>query len=79
MFSFVLFENCYHPIYFPKRRSEQTKCHFFSILCRYEMWSLTLGKEPKLRVFENKALRKIFESEKDEVSGQLHYKETWII
>jgi hypothetical protein len=43
------------------------------------MWSLTLGKEPKLRVFENKALRKIFESEKDEVSGQLHYKETWII
>jgi hypothetical protein len=29
-------------------------------LCGYEIWSLTLGKECRMRVFENRLLRRIF-------------------
>ena len=35
-----------------------------------ETWSLTLRKEPRLRVFENRALRRIFGPKLDEVSGE---------
>ena len=31
-----------------------------------ETWSLTLREEPRLRVFENRILRRIFGSERDE-------------
>ena len=34
-----------------------------------ETWSLILREERKLRVFENKVLRRIFEPRKDEVTG----------
>jgi hypothetical protein len=40
-----------------------------------ETWSLTLRKERKLRVFENRVLRGIFGPKMDEVTGewrQLH-------
>ena len=35
-----------------------------------ETWSLTLREEHRLRVFENKVLRKIFGVKKDEIAGE---------
>jgi hypothetical protein len=35
-----------------------------------ETWSLTLGKESRLRVFENRMLRIIFGPKRDEVRGE---------
>ena len=35
-----------------------------------ETWSLTLREERRLRVFENKVLRKIFGPKKDEITGE---------
>jgi hypothetical protein len=36
-----------------------------------ETWSLTLREEPRLRVIENRVLRRIFGSKRDEVTGDL--------
>jgi len=36
----------------------------------YETWSLTLRKERKLRVFENRVLRRIFGPKREEVPGE---------
>jgi hypothetical protein len=36
-----------------------------------ETWSLTLKKEHRLRVFENRVLRKISGPKRDEVTGEL--------
>ena len=35
-----------------------------------ETWSLTLKEERRLRVFENRVLRKIFGTKRDEVTGE---------
>jgi len=35
-----------------------------------ETWSLTLREERRLRVFENRVLRRIFRTKKDEVTGE---------
>ena len=35
-----------------------------------ETWSLTLREEHRLRVFENKVLRKIFGAKKDKITGK---------
>jgi hypothetical protein len=35
-----------------------------------ETWSLTLREEHRLRVFENRVLRKVFGSKRDEVTGE---------
>jgi hypothetical protein len=43
-----------------------------------ETWSLTLREEHRLRVFENRVLRRIFGPKRDEVTGgwrKLHYEE----
>jgi hypothetical protein len=40
------------------------------VLCRCETWSLTLREEHRLRVFENRVLRKIFGPKRDEVTGE---------
>jgi len=40
------------------------------VLYGCETWSLTLGEERKLRVFENMVLRRIFEPRRDEVTGE---------
>ena len=40
------------------------------VLCGYETWSLTLREEHRLRVFENRVLRRIFGPERDEVTGE---------
>jgi hypothetical protein len=48
------------------------------VLYGYESWSLTLRDERRLRVFENRVLRKIFVSKRDEVTGywrKLHNEE----
>jgi hypothetical protein len=40
------------------------------VLYGCETWSLTLRKECRLRVFENRALRRIFGPKRDEVTGE---------
>jgi hypothetical protein len=48
------------------------------ILYGCEIWSLTLKEEHRLRVFENKVLRRIFGPKRDEVTGgwrKLHNEE----
>jgi len=40
------------------------------VLYGCETWSLTLREERKLRVFENKVLRRIFGPRRDEVTGE---------
>jgi hypothetical protein len=48
------------------------------ILYGCETWSLTLVEEHRLRVFENRVLRRIFGPKRDEVTGEwrkLHSKE----
>jgi hypothetical protein len=40
------------------------------VLCGCEPWSLTLREEHRLRVFENRVLRRIFGPKRDEVTGQ---------
>ncbi|KAJ4448778.1 hypothetical protein ANN_00169 [Periplaneta americana] len=48
------------------------------VLYGCETWTLTLREEQRLRVFENKVLRKIFGAKRDEVTGEwrkLHYAE----
>ena len=40
-----------------------------TVLCGCETWSLTLREECRLRVFENKVLRRIFGPKNDGVTG----------
>jgi hypothetical protein len=40
------------------------------VLYGYETWSLALREEHRLRVIENRALRRIFGSKRDEVTGE---------
>ena len=41
------------------------------VLYGCENWSLTLREERKLRVFENRVLRRVFGPKRDEVTGEL--------
>jgi hypothetical protein len=48
------------------------------LLLPLSLWPLTLGKEHRLRVFENRVLRRIFGTKRDEVTGdwrKLHNEE----
>ena len=40
------------------------------VLYGCETWSLTLREERRLRVFENRVLRRIFRPKRDEVTGE---------
>jgi len=40
------------------------------VLCGCETWSPTLREERRLRVFENRVLRRIFGPKKDELTGE---------
>jgi len=40
------------------------------VLYGCETWSLTVGEERRLKVFENRVLRRIFGPKKDEVTGE---------
>jgi len=46
--------------------------HFIFLLVLYgcETWSLILREESRLRVFENRVLRRIFGPRRDEVTGE---------
>ena len=41
-----------------------------AVLYGCETWSLTLREERRLRVFENRVLRRIFMPKRDEVTGE---------
>ena len=41
------------------------------VLYGCETWSLTLRGERRLRVFENRVLRRVFGSKRDEITGEL--------
>jgi hypothetical protein len=48
------------------------------VLYECEIWSLTSTEEGRLRVFENRMLRRIFDPKRDEITGEwrrLHNKE----
>jgi hypothetical protein len=52
------------------------------VLYGHETWSLTLRAQHRLRVFENRVLRRIFGSKRDEVTGEwskLHSEELHIL
>jgi hypothetical protein len=40
------------------------------VLCGCETWSLTLREEHRLRLFENRVLRRMFGPKRDEVMGE---------
>ena len=40
------------------------------VLYGCETWSLTLGEERRLRVFENRMLRRVFGPKRDDVTGE---------
>jgi hypothetical protein len=40
------------------------------VLYGCEIWSLTLREEHRMRVFENRVLRRIFGPKRDEVTGE---------
>jgi hypothetical protein len=40
------------------------------VVCGSETWSLTLREEHRLRVFENRLLRRVFGPKRDEVTGE---------
>jgi hypothetical protein len=40
------------------------------VLYGCEAWSLTLREEHRLKVFENRVLRRVFESKRDEVTRE---------
>jgi hypothetical protein len=42
----------------------------------WETWSLTFREKRKLRVFENRVLRRIFGLKRDEITGKLKKKTT---
>ena len=44
--------------------------HFAVVLYGCETWSLTLREEHRLRVFENRVLRRIFGPKRDGVTGE---------
>jgi hypothetical protein len=52
-----------------------------TVLYGCETWSLTLREEHRLRVFENRVLKKLFGPKRDEVTGEwrkLHNEEVMI-
>jgi hypothetical protein len=61
-----------HPhLTFQKYKNYSTRTRIFPVVlygCR--TWSLTLKEEHRLRVFENRVLRKIFGPKRDEVTGE---------
>jgi hypothetical protein len=64
---------CYHSVQTTRLLSKNVtvRIHktliFPVVLYRRESWSLTLGEEHRLRVFEKRVLRRIFEPKRDKV------------
>jgi hypothetical protein len=52
------------------------------VLYGCETWTLTLREECRLRIFENRVLRRIFGTKRDEVTGEwrrLHKKKLYVL
>jgi hypothetical protein len=92
IYSIVLFllssgNVCYHSVHSilsSRLLSKKLKMRIYKtiilpvVLYWYQTWSLTLREERRLRVFENKVLRRIFGPKRDEVTGgwrKLHNEE----
>ena len=58
-----MFETDYHVLYL-------TTDFIKVVLYGCKTWSLTLKEERRLRVFENRALRRIFRPRREEVTGE---------
>jgi hypothetical protein len=57
-----------------------TNTFFLAAMCGCETWPLTLRDERRLRVFENRALRRVFGPKRDDVTGEwrkLHNEELY--
>ena len=70
---------CYHSVQNPLSSSllsKKLKIKIYRtiilpvVLYGCETWSLTLGEGRRLRVFENRALRRVFGPKRDEVTGE---------
>jgi len=70
---------CYHSVQIllsSRLLSKHTKIKIYRtvilpvVLYECETWSLTLWEERRLKVFENKVLRRIFGAERDKVTGE---------
>ena len=42
-------------------------------VCVYDTWSLTLMEDCRLRVFQNRVLRRIYRTKRDEVTDEWRY------
>jgi hypothetical protein len=51
-------------------KNKKKKRQICPVLYGCETWSLTLREELRLRVFENRVLRRIFGLKRDEVTGE---------
>jgi hypothetical protein len=49
------------------------------VLYGWEIWPLTLREEHRLRVFENRVLRRIFGPKRDEVTGENCVRRSFLI
>jgi hypothetical protein len=58
--SYILYKNLKIKIY---------KTIILPVLCGCETWSLTLREEQRLRVFDNRVLRRVFGPKREEVAG----------
>ena len=76
--SYYTFGSCYHSVQnllSSRLLSKNLKIKIYRIvilpvvLYGCETWSLTLREERKMRVFENRMLRRIFGPRRDEVTG----------
>jgi hypothetical protein len=77
-------QNLLSSVYYPKNVKIETyrTVILHVILSGCETWSLTLKEECRLRVFENRVLRRIFGPMRDEVTGEwrrLHNKELYAL
>ena len=69
-------ENCVFVSYHAASKGEKLKINIYRtiilpvVLYGCETWSLTLREERRLRVFENRVLRRVFGPKRDEVTGE---------
>ena len=71
MLAFIRCRIFWPPVCYPKILGLSIHNYNFAVvLYGYETWSLTLREERRLRVFENRVLRRIFGPKKDEVTGE---------
>jgi hypothetical protein len=78
------FDNCIHNLLSSYLLSKNVKVNIYKtiilavVLYGYGTWSVTLREEHRLRVFENRVLRRIFGVKRDQVTGdwrKLHNEE----